>query len=151
MSNTVNSAYYNAMAAADSSGKTSSSSSSTSTKSTTDALGEQFMNLMLTQLRNQNPLEPLNENEMLQQITQLNTLQQLEKISKSLQAMEQTNQFMSASNLIGKTVIYKNDKDEQVSALVNQVYLDGSTVMLKIGDGEKDVIKLSSVMGVQEG
>ena len=44
----------------------------------------QFMQLLLAQMRNQNPLEPMNDKEMISQLAQLNSMQTLQKISSSL-------------------------------------------------------------------
>ncbi len=48
------------------------------------AMGEQFMQLLLAQLRNQNPLEPMDNSEFMGQMTQLNSLQELQKMNDSL-------------------------------------------------------------------
>ncbi len=47
-------------------------------------LSDQFMKLLLAQLRNQNPLEPMNNSEFMGQMTQLNSLQELTKINDNL-------------------------------------------------------------------
>ena len=41
-----------------------------------------YMNLLITQLQNQNPLEPLDNNQMATQLAQLSQLQQLESMNK---------------------------------------------------------------------
>ena len=42
-----------------------------------------YMKLLITQLQNQNPLEPLNNNEMATQLAQFSQLQQLESMNES--------------------------------------------------------------------
>jgi flagellar basal-body rod modification protein FlgD len=42
-----------------------------------------YMKLLITQLQNQNPLEPLSNNEMASQLAQFSSLQQLESMSSS--------------------------------------------------------------------
>ncbi len=65
-----------------------------------------YMKLLVTQLQNQNPLEPMNNNEMAAQLAQFSQLQQLENLNtnfaKVLEAAEQT----YADSLIGKKVSY---------------------------------------------
>jgi flagellar basal-body rod modification protein FlgD len=46
--------------------------------------GGEFMMILLAQLRNQNPLEPMDDKEMIAQMAQLNSLQELQKINASL-------------------------------------------------------------------
>ncbi len=47
----------------------------------------QFMMILLAQLRNQNPLDPMNNSEFMSQMTQLNSLEQLQEINTSLQTL----------------------------------------------------------------
>jgi len=47
----------------------------------------QFMLILLAQLRNQNPLEPLDDTAMISQIAQLNSLEQLQQINAALQQL----------------------------------------------------------------
>ena len=48
-----------------------------------------YMNLLIVQLQNQNPLEPLDNNQMATQLAQLSQLQQLESMNKNLQALNE--------------------------------------------------------------
>ena len=43
-----------------------------------------YLNLLITQLRNQNPLEPMDNNEMAAQLAQFSPLEQMENMSGSL-------------------------------------------------------------------
>jgi flagellar basal-body rod modification protein FlgD len=49
--------------------------------------GGEFMMILLAQLRNQNPLEPMDDKEMIAQMAQLNSLQELQKINASLSTL----------------------------------------------------------------
>ncbi|MCB4204830.1 flagellar hook assembly protein FlgD [Deferribacterales bacterium Es71-Z0220] len=77
---------------------------------------DDFLNLMVTQLKNQDPLNPLDNNEFISQTTQFSSLEQLINIGESIKelAESQTNGSMnnnlySASNFIGKEVKYFSD------------------------------------------
>lgn len=47
--------------------------------------GNEFMLILLAQLKNQNPLEPMDNSEFMGQMTQLNSLQELQRINGSLE------------------------------------------------------------------
>ncbi|MBN1536737.1 MAG: hypothetical protein JW908_08405 [Anaerolineales bacterium] len=47
-----------------------------------------FMQLLLAELRNQDPLEPMNNSEMVAQLAQLNSLQELTSISANIETMK---------------------------------------------------------------
>ncbi len=46
-----------------------------------------FMAILLAQLRNQNPLEPMDDKELIGQMTQLNSLEELKKISRGIETL----------------------------------------------------------------
>lgn len=125
---------------------TSGSSSSTKTSAKSANTSDQFMSLLLAQMTNQNPLEPMNDTEMVNQMVSMNSLTELQKISKAISSLAQTNQFVSASNLMDKKVTYVNDDKEKVSGVVKGVYLDGSNVYLKVDDKS---VALSSITSVE--
>lgn len=94
------------------------SSSSYGVREPVKELGkEDFLYLMVTQLKNQDPLNPLDNNEFISQTTQFSSLEQLINISEGLTSMSQnmsdgnySAQLFSASNFIGKEVKYFSDK-----------------------------------------
>jgi len=57
--------------------------SSVSGISTASDIQMDYMKLLIAQLRNQNPLEPLDNNEMASQLAQFSALQQLESMNSS--------------------------------------------------------------------
>ena len=71
-----------------------------------------FLNLLVTQLKYQNPLEPIKDQEFVAQLAQFSQLEQLENMSESLTTNTQVDYVMSqtiantmATTLIGKTVV----------------------------------------------
>jgi flagellar basal-body rod modification protein FlgD len=66
-----------------------------------------FFKLMLAQLKNQDPTNPLKNHEMAAQLAQFSTLEQMSNMNQTLTKMENKNsdpQNFQALNLIGKTV-----------------------------------------------
>jgi len=107
-----------------------------------------FMGLLLAQMRNQSPLDPMDDSEMISQMAQLNSLKELQSISAALTELTRSNRFLSATNLIGKKVGYLNEAKESVYGQVSSVYMEGDDIILTV-DGED--IMLSSVSEVSEG
>ncbi|PWH18103.1 MAG: hypothetical protein DDG59_06985 [Anaerolineae bacterium] len=60
-------------------------------QSTTSALSgfdaNAFMAILLVQLRNQNPLEPMDDKDLIAQMAQLNSLEELKKISAGIETL----------------------------------------------------------------
>lgn len=79
-----------------------------------DAMGQDaFLRLMITQMKNQNPLEPLKNQEFLAQLSQFTTasgVQGLQKSFDSLSTALQSNQALQASSLVGRSVLVASDQ-----------------------------------------
>jgi flagellar basal-body rod modification protein FlgD len=127
-------------------GSTSETSSKTTSKtaSNEDTSG-QFMSLLLAQLTNQNPLEPMDDTQMVSQMVSMNSLEELQKISKAMTTMSQTNQFLSGAALIDKSVTYLNDDNEEVTGKVSGVTMGEDDIYLTIGDKSIGMSSLVSV------
>jgi len=125
---------------------------------------DDFLNLMVTQLKNQDPLNPLDNNEFISQTTQFSSLEQLINIGESIKALteSQTNNSMnnnlySASNFIGKEVkYYSNEINLDDSGALIGFELDDipSSVTLKIIDGNgnevADIVPSAVSYGMNE-
>ncbi len=66
-----------------------------------------YMKLLVTQLQNQNPLEPLDNKDMAAQLAQFSQLQQMENLNGSFSKVLDSVQRSYASSLIGKEVSYQ--------------------------------------------
>lgn len=77
------------------------------------ALGqEQFLELMMTQLQNQDPLNPAESGEFLSQIAQFGTVNgitELQQSFSSLAASLQSNQALQASTMVGRSVLVEHN------------------------------------------
>ena len=104
-----------------------------------------YLNLLVTQLRNQNPLDPMDNSEMAAQLAMLSQLEQLENQSRQLESMDGTfqealvtAQRRQATELIGKTVSFYTEVEEGVhgirSAEVYRIDLADGQVRLRAGD-----------------
>ena len=110
-----------------------------------------YMKLLITQLQNQNPLEPLDNNDMASQLAQFSQLQQLETMNTSFADILSTTERNYANSLIGKEISFESEGDagiqEITSGIVEEVInnLDGQTVLV-IGD---NTIALEDVISIK--
>lgn len=107
-----------------------------------------FMNLLVTQLQNQNPLEPMDNQDMSAQLAQFSELQQLEEINGSFGKVLEALQRGHASSLIGKDVSYSTSGAdgavENLSGQVEEIVFD-EDVGLIIGDRRISLADVTSV------
>lgn len=84
------------------------SSSTTKTTSTTADMENRFLTLLMTQIKNQDPLNPMDNAAVTTQLAQLNTVNGIEKLNSTLsQLLAGYNeaQGMQAAGIIGKNVM----------------------------------------------
>lgn len=90
---------------------------------------EAFLKLLIAQLSNQDPLNPMEDREFIAQMAQFSTLEQMTNMSKSLDKMVDSDKY-SAVSYVGKTVGFTKEaetpdgKPVQVAAVVKAVWFD---------------------------
>ena len=80
-----------------------------------------FMQLLVTQLRNQDPSSPMDTNEMLAQTTQLASMEQLTTMTKLTEENFSLNMRAAASALLGQSVDYTDADGKTASGTVSSV------------------------------
>ncbi len=125
--------------------------SATSATSSASQLQTDFMTLLVTQLQNQNPLEPMDNQDMAAQLAQFSQLQQLESMNHSFSDVLNSIQKEYASSLIGKDVSFtttaEDGTEQTATGAVEEVVLDDGAVELIVGDHS---IGLADVLSVRE-
>lgn len=82
----------------------------TETKKNNNELGQAaFLELMITQMKNQNPLEPQDNSEFVAQLAQFSSVEGLERLNKNFTNFMSTN-ALQASSLVGRSVSVETDK-----------------------------------------
>lgn len=101
---------------------------------------DQFLSILITQLRNQDPLQPMQDKEFIAQMAQFTSLEQLMNISSQLTDMRQS--LGTASSLIGKKVSWVEFADDSsgqtkvMSGVVDSVLIRDGIQFAKIGNNE---------------
>ena len=65
-----------------------------------------YMKLLVTQMQNQNPLEPMDNDQMTAQLTQISQLEQMESQTSSFAKVLEMTEHSYATSLLGKEVSY---------------------------------------------
>ena len=110
-----------------------------------------YMKLLVTQLQNQNPLEPLDNKDMSAQLAQFSQLQQTENLNTSFGKVLESVQRSYASSLIGKEVSFKTPAAEGTletqTGEVEEVTMADEGAILLIVDGQQ--VKLADVTSIR--
>jgi len=109
---------------------------------------ETFLELMVTQLKNQDPFEPMENGEFLSQIASFGSVSGLEQLNESfssLSASLTSNQALQAGSLIGREVLIPASTGELKlgEAVRGMVELDSSTqnLVLNVSDAAGQLIR----------
>lgn len=105
---------------------------------------DQFTQLILTELGNQDPLEPNDTGALLEQLSTIRSIESDTKLNDTLASMVERTDFTSAAGLIGKRVTTAEDPLTQLK--VTSVLQNSDGVNLALEDGS--FVRLSSVSSV---
>jgi flagellar basal-body rod modification protein FlgD len=106
---------------------------SPATTSKSDSDKEMFLNLLVAQLRYQDPMNPADSGEFLAQSAQFTSLEKMEAVADQTAALLATSVSFGASNMVGKNVTYLDEDGKSVSGVVDSVSFDVTGPMLQIG------------------
>jgi len=106
----------------------------------TNSMGENsFLNLLITQMQNQDPLNPMDDQQFVSELAQFSSLEQMTQLNQQFGTLAQQNQNILAASYLGKTVTYQDPSTTTpVTGAVTAIdYVSGSP-MLSIGGKDID-------------
>lgn len=112
-------------------------------KSDAQDIQDRFMTLLITQMQNQDPLNPMDNSQMTSQLAQLSTVTGIDKVNSTLQSLigtYQSGQSMQAANLIGNGVLASGNQLglSEGQALMGAAFpqdVDSAKVVIKDASG----------------
>ena len=120
------------------------------------ALGKDaFLQLLVTQLKNQNPLEPQDNGAFVAQLAQFSSLEGINTLNDSVNAISSnfsSSQALQASSLVGRSIITQTNKAlvDTSKSMTGSVAVTAATgnVSIKISDKDGNVVRTID-MGAQ--
>src|ERR1044072_270310 len=113
-----------------------STSSSGQTPNAADAINNLdlsvFLKLMITELQQQDPLNPLDNKDMLNQIAQIRAVGSSDKLTKTLDSVLLGQNIASATNLIGADISAITDDGQSVTGIVSRISIDKGVPKLHV-------------------
>jgi flagellar basal-body rod modification protein FlgD len=107
--------------------------------------GQEFLQLLVTQLRNQDPLNPVNDREFLAQMAQLSTLEATTELATQVRRMVANQEQLGALQLVGRKVQYLQ-AGSAAEGTVTGVRLDRDEPYLLLGDQEVPITAVQRVL-----
>lgn len=115
-----------------------------STSSNTQVVGQQldknaFLNLLISQMQNQDPLKPMDDTQFIAQLAQFSSLEQMQQVSSKLDTLTMTIHGSAVTSLIGHTITAQlPDQQDPFTGVVTAVTYDQGVPLLVVGDKTVD-------------
>lgn len=93
---------------------------------------DDFLKLLVMQLKNQDPLEPLKNEDFIAQLAQFNSLEQMTNLNKSFEGMLALQTLSYAATFIGREVAWYDEDGSLKSGTVLEVELDSGAPQLNV-------------------
>lgn len=127
-------------------GQSTANSTSTTGSSNLNLNSGDFMNMMITQLENQDPLNPTNSDELMTQMSAIGQMESSSNLDTTLSTLGTQTQIGSASSLMGKQVQGIDVNNNSVTGVVTAVQVASGGVNLQLDSG--DTVSLTNISNI---
>jgi flagellar basal-body rod modification protein FlgD len=109
---------------------------------------EDFLKMLITELQNQDPMNPTDNAQLLQQISEISNIQATSTLTQSLNALLTEQNLSAASSLVGKTIEGLADDGSTASGKVDSVTIADGSAKLNIG---QQTVSLANIKQITSG
>ncbi len=107
---------------------------------------DEFMRILVAELSNQDPLNPIDHKDFLGQLASLQNLESSSALTESIYAMSRFQELGAASALIGKMVRGEDADGAPLSGVVERVLVEGKDVNLLVNGREIALANVREIM-----
>jgi flagellar basal-body rod modification protein FlgD len=111
----------------------------TSKKASNKELGKDaFLQLLVAQLKNQDPMKPMDDTSFIAEMAQFSSLEQMQNLNKTMESSQQFASLSQAAGMIGKYVVIQDNGEEgtQHTGKVSEVRSTGGKLSVVLDDGK---------------
>ena len=98
---------------------------------------ESFLKLLVAQMKNQDPTEPMDASQQMAQLATFSQVEQTIKTNKNLESLLQRTSLQEANSVIGRTV---TSEDGKITGVVKEVTLYNDGIVATLDSGKTLVI-----------
>ncbi|GAB6098892.1 hypothetical protein JCM16358_07710 [Halanaerocella petrolearia] len=111
---------------------------------------EDFLKLLVTQLKNQNPMKPMKDKEFMGQMAQFNSLEQMQSLNNTMSNFVKYQQLSQTSSLIGKKVeVLDNKTGATATGKVEKIDMSSSNPQVVVNGGKYPVVNIQEVVATE--
>ena len=98
---------------------------------------EDFLKIMLAELQQQDPFEPVTSKDLIAQVGQVKDIQSSMDLSTTLKDLAVSQKLSAAGTLLGKEITGLNSDGDKISGLVSSITREGNTIYLELDSGQR--------------
>ncbi|MGV3485165.1 MAG: flagellar hook capping FlgD N-terminal domain-containing protein [Planctomycetaceae bacterium] len=112
---------------------------------------DQFLSLLITELQNQDPLDPTENSEIVQQIGQIRDIGATDQLTGTLSTLRESQELVTASSLIGQKIEGLADDASPVNGVVDRVTVETDNekstrqVKVHVGNQTMDIKNIRTI------
>lgn len=107
---------------------------------------DEFLKVMITELQNQDPLNPMDNAQILQQISQMREIQASDDMRKTLDSVLLGQTLSSASSMIDRHISALSEAGNEVDGRVERVTIESGTPLLHVGTEKVRLTNIRSIL-----
>jgi flagellar basal-body rod modification protein FlgD len=112
-----------------------------------------FIQLLVAELQNQDPMSPMSNTEILQQVSQIRAIESNTRLTSTLDSVLLGQNVSTAGSLLGRTITGLTDGDnaEKVTGKVDKVTIADGTAKLQVGDKTISLKNVAEILPTGQG
>jgi flagellar basal-body rod modification protein FlgD len=107
---------------------------------------KEFINLLVAELQNQDPLNPMDNSEILQQVSQIQEIESNQRLTQTLESVLLGQNVATASNLLGRTIVALTEGNERITGQVDRVSIQDGIARIHIGEHTIGLKNLAEIL-----
>lgn len=105
-----------------------------------------FTKLLVTELANQDPLSPMDNAQIMEQISQIRSIEASAQLTTTLEAVLLGQNVATASGLLGRTITGLADGSKRITGVVDRVSVAEGVARLHVGEDTVELRNVSEIL-----
>lgn len=107
---------------------------------------EEFLQMMITEMQSQDPLDPMDTTQILDQISQIRDVVASDRLTETLESVFLGQSMATASSLIGRLIMALTDGGDVITGRVDSVSILEGEPKLNVGGQSVDLKNVSKIL-----
>ncbi|SHE69543.1 flagellar basal-body rod modification protein FlgD [Desulfofundulus australicus DSM 11792] len=106
-----------------------------------------FLQILVAQLRYQNPMSPMDQDQFMTQMTQITALEQIMNLNKNMELLLKMEELSLSAGLVGRQVTVAGEDGGEVEGTVEKLVVDDNGLKLVVNGTPYDYDMVKEIRG----